>query len=94
MAKKVQSKKVNRILSLICIAIFAISLVCVGFFAVEIINQNKQKQDLLRRQEEITQEYNHIRDIYDNNVDDDGYFNVYTDGDMIVYGTGSTIQIS
>mgnify|MGYP003462671546 FL=1 len=79
---------------MICIAIFAISLVCVGFFVVEIINQNKQKQDLLRRQEEITQEYNHIRDIYDNNVDDDGYFNVYTDGDMIVYGTGSTIQIS
>lgn len=87
-----RSKRANRLISYLCILGFALSLVCVAIFGVALIKENIKNRQLLEQQQALTEEYNHLQELY-NNVDDDGYFNVYTDGEMIVYGNGSTITI-
>lgn len=89
--KKIMSKKTNRTFSFVCIGVFVLSLACIAFFVGAIIKQTFEKQELLAQQERLEEEYNRLLQIYDN-VDENGYYNVYTDGEMIVYGNGSTVE--
>ena len=61
--------------------------------------QQQKEQELQQLYQKIQQayqdrveEYEHIKDIV-GNIDENGYYNVYSDGELIIYGEGDDIVI-
>lgn len=92
--KKRLSKNVNRVISVVCLAVFAVSLVCVGSISYSIIASYRENERLKEEYKEVLQEVARLQE-EENKVDNDGYYNVYSNGEeMVVYGNGQTIIIT
>ena len=83
MAKKL-SKRSNRLISVMCICIFAFSLVCLGSVLYSLYETYQENERLQSEYQQIQQEMQYMEELF-NKVDKDGYYNVYADGDIIVY---------
>ena len=83
MTKKL-SKRSNRLISVMCICIFAFSLVCLGSVLYSLHQTYLENERLQSEYQQIQQEMQHMEELF-NKVDKDGYYNVYADGDIIVY---------
>jgi len=92
--KKKLSRSANRIISISCLAIFFISLVCLGTFTYRIYASYRENERLKQEYQNLLQEIARLEE-YDFKVDDDGYYNVYSNGEeMVVYGNGETVIIT
>ena len=54
--------------------------------------QYKENISLQQAYQDRVEEYEHIKDIV-GNLDENGYYNVYSDGELIIYGEGDDIVI-
>lgn len=83
MAKKL-SKRSNRLISIICVCIFAFSLVCLGSVLYSIYNTYQENERLMSEYQQIQEEMKYMEELFDK-IDKNGYYNVYTNGDIVVY---------
>lgn len=90
--KRRLSKKTNRLISILCLGVFCLSISMLGIMVGKICKIYFENQELNQKYEAIKEEAERIEQIY-NNVDDEGFYNVYGNGDMIIYGENEIIII-
>ena len=84
-----ESAKKNRLISLFSLILFSFSLLFSAIIGWNIYLRYRENEELKAR---IVQEYEHFQEVYEK-VDGSGYYDVYSDGDYIVYGNGGAIII-
>lgn len=90
--KKRLSSQINRVISIVSLSIFIASIILLVIFLVFYYQQYKENISLQQAYQDRVEEYEHIKDIV-GNIDEDGYYNVYSDGELIIYGEGDDIVI-
>ncbi len=90
--KKRLSSQTNRVISIVSLSIFIASIILLVIFLVFYYQQYKENISLQQAYQDRVEEYEHIKDIV-GNIDEDGYYNVYSDGELIIYGEGDDIVI-
>lgn len=90
--KKRLSSQTNRVISIVSLSIFIASIILLVIFLVFYYQQYKENISLQQAYQDRVEEYEHIKDIV-GNIDEDGYYNVYSDGKLIIYGEGDDIVI-
>lgn len=90
--KKRLSSQTNRVISIVSLSIFIASIILLVIFLVFYYQQYKENISLQQAYQDRVEEYEHIKDIV-GNLDEDGYYNVYSDGELIIYGEGDDIVI-
>ena len=90
--KKRLSSQTNRVISIVSLSIFIASIILLVIFLVFYYQQYKENISLQQAYQDRVEEYEHIRDIV-GNIDENGYYNVYSDGELIIYGEGDDIVI-
>lgn len=88
----VRSKQTNHLISILCLSVFGLSLFCAGIFGIVLFRQYQENERLQRQYDEMQEEYRNIQEMYDN-TDDEGYYNAYSDGELVIYGVGGTIIV-
>lgn len=90
--KKRLSSQTNRVISIVSLSIFIASIILLVIFLVFYYQQYKDNISLQQAYQDRVEEYEHIKDIV-GNLDENGYYNVYSDGELIIYGEGDDIVI-
>ncbi len=90
--KKRLSSQTNRVISIVSLSIFIASIILLVIFLVFYYQQYKENISLQQAYQDRVEEYEHIKDIV-GNLDENGYYNVYSDGELIIYGEGDDIVI-
>lgn len=90
--KKRLSSQTNRVISIVSLSIFIASIILLVIFLVFYYQQYKENISLQQAYQDRIEEYEHIKDIV-GNIDENGYYNVYSDGELIIYGEGDDIVI-
>lgn len=90
--KKRLSSQTNRVISIVSLSIFIASIILLVIFLVFYYHQYKENISLQQAYQDRVEEYEHIKDIV-GNIDENGYYNVYSDGELIIYGEGDDIVI-
>ena len=90
--KKILSSQTNRVISIVSLSIFIASIILLVIFLVFYYQQYKENISLQQAYQDRVEEYEHIKDIV-GNLDENGYYNVYSDGELIIYGEGDDIVI-
>ncbi len=90
--KKRLSSQTNRVISIVSLSIFIASIILLVIFLVFYYQQYKENISLQQAYQDRVEEYEHIKDIV-GNIDENGYYNVYSDGELIIYGEGDDIVI-
>ena len=90
--KKRLSSQTNRVISIVSLSSFIASIILLVIFLVFYYQQYKENISLQQAYQDRVEEYEHIKDIV-GNIDEDGYYNVYSDGELIIYGEGDDIVI-
>ena len=89
---EIRSKKFNHFISVGSIAIFCLSILCLGVFAFLIYNNYQENERLKAEYEAMKQEQERIEEMY-LNTDEDGFYNVYSEDEVVIYDVGGTIII-
>ena len=89
---EIRSKEFNHFISVVSIAVFCLSIVCVGIFGFMFFNNYQENLRLKEEYDRMQQEYQEVQDIYEN-TDENGYYHVYSDGELVIYDVGGTIII-
>lgn len=87
------SKTSNRIISILCIVLFLASIISASVMGYEIYKNYIYNEELTAEQQKLKDEYEAIQEIYED-VDENGYYNVYSDGESIIYEDGGVIIFS
>lgn len=82
-AKKL-TRRTNRLISIICVCIFTFSLVCLGSVLYSIYQTYQENERLKEEYQRIQEEMEYMEKLFDK-VDKDGYYNVYADGELVIY---------
>ena len=90
--KKRLSRQTNRVISIVSLSIFIASIILLVIFLVFYYQQYKENISLQQAYQDRVEEYEHIKDIV-GNIDENGYYNDYSDGELIIYGEGDDIVI-
>ena len=90
--KKRLSSQTNRVISIVSLSIFIASIILLVIFLVFYYQQYKENISLQQAYQDRVEEYEHIKDIV-GNIDENGYYNVYSDGELIIYGEGDDIVL-
>lgn len=90
--KKRLSSQTNRVISIVSLSIFIASIILLVIFLVFYYQQYKENISLQQAYQDRVEEYEHIKDIV-GNLDENGYYSVYSDGELIIYGEGDDIVI-
>lgn len=89
---KIRSKQVNHLISVLSIAIFCLSIFALIVYGVIFIKNYQDNQRLKEEYAQMQQEYENLQETYEN-TDEEGYYHVYSDGELVIYDVGGTIII-
>ena len=89
---EVKSKQFNHFISVTSIAIFCLSIVCLGIFGFILINNYQENVRLKEEYDKMQAEQERIEEM-SYKTDEDGYYNVYGEDELVIYDVGGTIII-
>ena len=87
MAKLAKIK--NRLISVICIAFFAVGVALVSLVTVKLVNDYNKHQELLNKRDELIEE----KEYQDNLPIDEDYYVVYVKDNYSIYDKEGTIFV-
>ena len=88
MAKKL-SKSTNRLISVLCLTFFGVSVLFLGITGAALVSTYFENR---RLEEQLNNEIAELEEIY-KYVGEDGYYNVYANGEYVIYSSGGSIII-
>lgn len=83
------AKVKNRMVSVICVLIFAVGIVLLTLLSVKMISVFKEHQALVEERNELLEEKEH----QDNLPNDEDYYTVYVKDNYSIYDTEDTIFV-
>ena len=89
---EVKSKQFNHFISVTSIAIFCLSIVCLGIFGFILINNYQENVRLKEEYDKMQADQERIEEM-SYKTDEDGYYNVYAEDELVIYDVGGTIII-
>lgn len=89
---RAKSKRFNHLISVISIVVFGLSIILIGSVGVICFNNYQENKKLEERYQQKVEEYETVKSFYDD-TDEDGYYNVYSDGELVIYEVGGRIII-
>lgn len=89
---RAKSKRFNHLISVISIVVFGLSIILIGSVGVICFNNYQENKRLEERYQQKVEEYETVKSFYDD-TDEDGYYNVYSDGELVIYEVGGRIII-
>ena len=89
---RAKSKRFNHLISVISIVVFGLSIILIGSVSVICFNNYQENKRLEERYQQKVDEYETVKSFYDD-TDEDGYYNVYSDGELVIYEVGGRIII-
>ena len=89
---RAKSKRFNHLISVISIVVFGLSIILIGSVSVICFNNYQENKRLEERYQQKVEEYETVKSFYDD-TDEDGYYNVYSDGELVIYEVGGRIII-
>lgn len=79
----------NRIISIICLFVFAAGISLLTLVSVNLISEYREKQALLDKRDELLEE----KEYQDNLPDDEDYYTVYVKDNYSIYDKEGTIFV-